>query len=221
MTEILSPAGAASSLLESREADEGVSTHDRLLASAAALFAERGYGGTSMADIAERVGVRKASLYNYYASKEDLLMDLLRRGMEAAHGACLPALAGPGSHRRRLWDHFRATVRFTVEHSELVAIFRIAATQIGGDLGARVDHLVSEHRRSFRAELSSFFLDAREAGAVADADPEDLSYVFRMFTNGVLTGHLGACDVDERLDDERLERVWNLFWSGIGGATGA
>ena len=40
---------------------QAMTTHDRLRREAAGLFSKRGYGGTSMSDIARRVGVRKAS----------------------------------------------------------------------------------------------------------------------------------------------------------------
>jgi AcrR family transcriptional regulator len=43
------------------------------------LFAERGYEGTSMADLAERVGLRKASLFHHFASKEQLRKAVLER----------------------------------------------------------------------------------------------------------------------------------------------
>ena len=198
-------------------AEETASTHERLLSCAASLFAERGYGGTSMADLAEQVGVRKASLYNYYPSKEEILMELLRRGLVAAAEACLPALEEDAPYGERLWRHFRASVRFAAEQPELVAIFRVVATQIGGELGVRAAGMVMEQRLLQRRRLAAFFAEAAVAGAVADAPPEDLSYVFRTFTHGVLIGHLGACDVDERLDEARLERVWSLFWRGLGG----
>jgi TetR/AcrR family transcriptional regulator len=44
---------------------------------AAALFAEQGFDGSSMAELAHSCGVTKASLYHYYASKEDVLFDIL------------------------------------------------------------------------------------------------------------------------------------------------
>jgi AcrR family transcriptional regulator len=213
MTEILST-------LPATPVEESASTHERLLSCAAALFAERGYGGTSMADIAGQVGVRKASLYNYYPSKEEILMELLRRGLEAGAAACLPPLDAEALFAERLWRHFRATVRFAAEQPELVAIFRLVATRIGGDLGERAAAMVNAQRLRQRRRLEAFFAEAVAAGAVADADPEDLSYVFRAFTHGVLVNHLGACEIDERLDDARLERVWKLFWRGIAGGEG-
>ncbi|MBO3742639.1 TetR family transcriptional regulator [Actinoplanes flavus] len=51
-------------------------TRQRIMAVAAALFAERGYRATSMQEIAERVGITKAALYYHFAAKEDLLHEL-------------------------------------------------------------------------------------------------------------------------------------------------
>lgn len=45
---------------------------------AATLFARQGIGDASMSDIAEAVGIRKASLYYFFPSKQDLLMEVLR-----------------------------------------------------------------------------------------------------------------------------------------------
>jgi AcrR family transcriptional regulator len=48
-----------------------------ILDSAMALFAQEGYGDTSLRDIAERVGVSKSTLLHYYSSKEELLSAVL------------------------------------------------------------------------------------------------------------------------------------------------
>jgi AcrR family transcriptional regulator len=52
---------------------------DAILDEATRLFAERGYEGTSMADLAERVGLRKASLFHHFASKDQLRRAVLER----------------------------------------------------------------------------------------------------------------------------------------------
>ena len=54
---------------------------------AARLFAQKGYHGTSIGDIAEALGVQKGSLYSHIASKEDLLYETLREGAAAFHAA--------------------------------------------------------------------------------------------------------------------------------------
>ncbi len=53
-------------------------TRERLLQAAADAFAERGYDGTRVADIAAAAGVSNGALYAHFASKADLLVDALR-----------------------------------------------------------------------------------------------------------------------------------------------
>jgi AcrR family transcriptional regulator len=57
------------------------STPDRILDAAEALFAERGFNGTSVRDIASSVGLNPASLYNHFANKEALYEAVLARGI--------------------------------------------------------------------------------------------------------------------------------------------
>ena len=58
-----------------------------LVAAATRLFAERGYHGTSMADLAEALGVQKGSLYSLTDSKQALLVVVTRDGAAAFHEA--------------------------------------------------------------------------------------------------------------------------------------
>ena len=57
-------------------------TRERILQTALALFAEKGYAGTSMSDIAGVLGLSKAALYRHYESKQAILDSIVAR-MEA------------------------------------------------------------------------------------------------------------------------------------------
>src|SRR5215211_3571467 len=60
---------------------------DELTRQAARLFAEQGYHGTSMEDLAVAMGVQKASLYAHVRSKADLLNEIARDGAQTFHAA--------------------------------------------------------------------------------------------------------------------------------------
>ncbi len=60
---------------------KGERTAERILDAAEALFAEHGFAGTHLRDVAERVGLRIPSLYNHFASKEGLYAAVLERGL--------------------------------------------------------------------------------------------------------------------------------------------
>ncbi len=59
---------------------KGEGTAQRILDAAEALFSERGFSGTTLRDVAARVGLRIPSLYNHFASKESLYAAVLERG---------------------------------------------------------------------------------------------------------------------------------------------
>src|SRR5436190_1236499 len=60
---------------------------EELTRQAARLFAQKGYHGTSIGDLADAIGVQKGSLYAHIASKEDLLFETMLDGARAFHGA--------------------------------------------------------------------------------------------------------------------------------------
>jgi AcrR family transcriptional regulator len=60
---------------------KGERTAERILDAAEALFAERGYAGATLRDVATAVGVRTSSLYNHFPNKESLYAAVLERGI--------------------------------------------------------------------------------------------------------------------------------------------
>lgn len=54
-------------------------TKERILETALAMFAQRGYLGTSMRDIADELGITKGALYKHYASKQEILDSITER----------------------------------------------------------------------------------------------------------------------------------------------
>ena len=52
---------------------------ERILEEALQLFSQNGYTGTSMNDIATKLGVTKAALYKHYKSKQEILDSIVRK----------------------------------------------------------------------------------------------------------------------------------------------
>jgi AcrR family transcriptional regulator len=63
---------------------------EQLLGTAAELFFQRGYRGASLEELAARLGVKKASLYYYIDSKEDLLLEICERRLDAIESRIHP-----------------------------------------------------------------------------------------------------------------------------------
>jgi AcrR family transcriptional regulator len=71
-------------------------TAQRVRAAALALFAERGYHGTGIRQLADAAGLSSASLYHYMGTKEDLLVDLMRSSLTGLVDAGSAIVADPG-----------------------------------------------------------------------------------------------------------------------------
>jgi AcrR family transcriptional regulator len=69
---------------------------EALLAAAAGLFAERGFKGTVIADIAVAAGVGKGTVYQYFSSKEDLFFEVFRWVTQQNDTAVMTRLAQLG-----------------------------------------------------------------------------------------------------------------------------
>lgn len=81
-----------------------IEREDEILDAAAQIFHRKGYGATSLQDIADAVGMLKGSLYYYVSSKEDLLYRISR----AIHDQALENLSNAEKTRGTAVDRLRA-----------------------------------------------------------------------------------------------------------------
>ncbi|MFI9763535.1 TetR/AcrR family transcriptional regulator [Streptomyces sp. NPDC051963] len=94
--------------------ESGLEPRDELLAAAAELFTTRGYAATTTRAVAERAGMRQASMYHYVSGKEELLAALLESTVAPSLAYARELLADsaedPTPAEDRLWELCRADV---------------------------------------------------------------------------------------------------------------
>lgn len=94
-----------------QRADSGLSAREELLAAAAELFTTRGYAATTTRAVAERAGMRQATMYHYVAGKEDLLAELLESTVTPSLALAGKLLADDATAAEdRLWELCRSDV---------------------------------------------------------------------------------------------------------------
>ena len=180
---------------------------------AARLFAERGYQGTSLADLADSLGVQKPSLYHHIASKEDLLWAVASEGADAFHAAfdAVPATAPPAERIRLA---LRAHLAVVAGQLDVATVFVREWRYLGGE---RREAFVVERRR-YEQRVRDLFRDGVEASELrTDLDVQTAALLFLSAANWAYTWLQPDADTDalaDRLYAALLEGMRGYATSG-------
>jgi AcrR family transcriptional regulator len=167
-----------------------------LTRAAARLFAEKGYHGTSVGDLAEAMGMQKGSLYTHIDSKADLLWEVAREGSEAFHAA-LDALPEDGPVLERIREALRAHLRVVAEQLDIATVFIREWRYLEGE---RREQFVGERRR-YEERVRALFREGREHGELrADLDDTTAALLALSAANWATTWLRPGSNTDELAD---------------------
>jgi AcrR family transcriptional regulator len=160
---------------------------------AARFFAEHGYHTVGMREIAEAVGMRGASLYNHFASKEEMLYAIslgMTKGPVEEH---LPLLDAEGTPATRLATLLSAHIRNLAEHrvEHLVGLRELAA------LTPEHRAEVTDYRRYYQRRVRDVIVAGVRAGEFAVDSPGRAAVAILDMVNGISWWLHGDQDVDD------------------------
>ncbi|KZS48768.1 hypothetical protein AWU65_23940 [Paenibacillus glucanolyticus] len=188
-------------------------TSDRLKQAAMAMFAERGYEGVSLAEIAGAVGVRTPSIYAHFASKEQLFLALFEDSLQADMSELADVLertfgAPPLERMEAAFRHYTDLAPVTA-----------ASDFLRRSVLFPPKHLKEPLRKSFMGyeeRLKECVLVVLEAGVAAGdfarQDPAALLALFCSMTNG-LTMEQGIYDGETYQERQRI--LWDRFRTAL------
>lgn len=159
-------------------------TRARLIDTARQLFVGNGYGGTSIRDIAEQAGYSQGAFYSNFASKEAVLLELLRGHMaaEAAH------LSQVMDHAGRTPEQIFAalaswadTLDRDADWGTLSIELQLHAKRSPG-FAAAYQAVWDGHRRGLGAVIGKLFATLKRT---PPAEPEQLAAAFMALSHGL------------------------------------
>ena len=176
------------------------------------VFAERGYDGASMDDIAQGAGISKPMVYAYFGSKEGLYLALVRRAADGFYDSVEQA-SSSGTAEERLWGGIKAYFRFVEEYRwGWTILYREAAAgpnRFAGELEAdrtRVADLLARLMIEVAAE--------RGIDAMMEEQIRALTHAFVGACEGLGRRWLEHPDEPRELQELRL---MNFAWIGFRG----
>ena len=155
------------------------------------MFAERGYHGTSINDLAAALGIQKSSLYAHINRKADLLAEIALTGAAAFHAAldAVPAGAAPGE---RLELALRAHLAVVESQLDVATVWLQEWRYLTGE--PRDFFLRERHR--YERRIRDLFEAAVESGELRrDLDLDDATLVFLSVANWAYTWLMPETDV--------------------------
>ena len=184
-----------------------MSTRQRLSTEAARLFAERGYHGTSIGDLAKVLGIQKASIYSHIKGKEDLLAEIALAGAQAFHDALdeIPEDSPPGEHLRLA---LRAHLNVVDRQLDVATVWLHEWRYLANP--ARETFLAE--RRRYERRIRNLFDAAVAEGALRpDLDVTRAALAFFSLGNWAYTwmSHQTAAE-------QEADIFWNQLFEGIG-----
>lgn len=117
---------------------------------AARLFRKKGYGATSMRNIAEGVGIQAASIYNHFKSKQVLLQDLLMLPANLYTTEMKAVKNSNLSPREKIEKLIKHHVLMAVKHTDTVALIVADWTHLEGKTRAQFFQLREDYEMDFK-----------------------------------------------------------------------
>ena len=145
---------------------------DEILESAATVFAEHGYNGATIQEVAQRAELSVGTLYNFFENKQELFNKLIVREARRLHEGLREAMAEAASPREKIVAYIRACMQELGKRLDLARLYveTVQATRFG--LPAGLDEEGASIDREFDAELEAVVAEGIRRGELADMPPQ-------------------------------------------------
>lgn len=176
---------------------------------AATVFARRGFDQTRIEDIAEATGVPRATLYYYFAGKEEILAWLLRRTLEATAQAVAVAVALDANARERLEAVVVAQLRTMAAHPDCCTALAAESGRI-----MRMPELAAAVQGGFHHPVRRLLEEGAADGSLRGVESAETTA--SSIYGAVIMAGLHYLVAEDKLDPDKIgAQVATLLFGGL------
>jgi TetR/AcrR family transcriptional regulator len=171
-----SPVAKRTANAKRRREDERQHRRSHILLAAERVFGRRPYDEASMQEVAEEAGIGMKGLYQHFASKEKLYMEVV--GFRLAEiDERIKAVGRVDDPLQQLHNIAVAYLEFFLERPQFFPVFATQKLSLDWELGSRFTELRNDGIRQIEAEVQRTLAAGVKAGLLAPADPKLLAAV--------------------------------------------
>ena len=158
-----------------------LNARERVLIAAETLFRQRGYNVVTMRDIAEEVGIRQASLYYHFPSKEQLFITVVEQVFERHRNGLQQVLAEAGSDLR---SQLHAASHWFISQPPIhfLSLMRTDMPALSEEQTQRLSLVASQ---CILDPIKQLFVAAQEQSQIRDVTPDNLTGFFLSVMDGI------------------------------------
>ena len=145
---------------------------------AAALFARKGYHGTTIEEIAVGAGYSPAAIYKYFRNKEDLFTSLWKSVADHLQSIFVQSAALELPFPLRLRWVVTMLAQMLERTPDLLIAYLAQRPHVVRGAVTELERQAAEHYRGYQRQVASFMEHGIEEGVLRVMPPEDLALIF-------------------------------------------
>ncbi|UNC91330.1 TetR/AcrR family transcriptional regulator [Candidatus Contubernalis alkaliaceticus] len=190
------------------------STKDIIKEKALSLFAQRGYDGTTMKDIAELVGIKTPSLYAHFTSKEELFFSVYE-DLANEYVYLMEKIMGTAENmdmEDKLFFIFQQYMIYYMKNPEIQAFWNQITLFTPPVIKEKFFAHVANCDGRIQKKMEKIFEEGIEKGFFRKDCPIRMSLSFRFFREGIINWMMVMPELKK---EKYIKNFWRDLWLGL------
>jgi len=190
-----------------------VSTKEKIKQAALSLFANKGYAGTTMNEIAQCVGIKKASLYAHFSGKEELFfavyedlaadyIDLMERLMNEVE--TMPV-------EDTIYHLFEQYILYYLRNRDVQSFWNQVTFFTPPEMYDRFYEHIKGCDMQVQSKMEEIFEEGMRLGVIREDTVKKMVMSYRAMREGLLNWMMMIPEIKE----QSIRAFWNDYWCGV------